>query len=247
MKAMIFAAGLGTRLKPLTLDRPKALVELEGQTLLERSVRYLKAYGITDITVNVHHFAPQVTDFLREKANYGVNLHISDESGELLDTGGAILKARDFLAGDDPILLMNVDILTDLNLNRLLESHKQSGALASLVVRNRKTSRYLLFDPENQLTGWKNEITGEQKICRPHQIDFSTPLAFSGIQIIQPRLLDLMTETGKFSIIDLYLRLAATEKILAFTDADSIWMDLGKYKQLDDARKLARQLDSGRS
>ncbi|MCW0484149.1 nucleotidyltransferase family protein [Gaoshiqia sediminis] len=245
MKAMIFAAGLGTRLKPLTLDRPKALVELEGHTLLERSIRYLKAYGITDITVNVHHFAWMVTEFLRHHENTGIHLHLSDESEELLDTGGAILKARDFLAGDDPILLMNVDILTNLDLNRLLESHKQSGALASLVVRNRKTSRYLLFDQENQLTGWKNEITGELKICRPHQIDTSTPLAFSGMQLIQPHLLDLITETGKFSIIDLYLRLAATEQIMAFTDADSIWMDLGKYEQLDDARTLARQLDSG--
>ena len=242
MKAMIFAAGLGTRLKPLTNDRPKALVEIGGLTLLERSIRYLASYGIKDITINVHHFAQQVIDFLATQKFPNLSLHISDERENLLDTGGGILKAKSFLEGSEPIVFMNVDILTNLDLQQLVEFHESHEALASLVVRQRATSRYLLFDAQHQLTGWINKKTGEQKMSRPQQIHISQPLAFSGIHMVSPKLLSLMTETGKFSIIDLYLRLAKSEKILGFTDSQSIWMDLGKYEDLEEAILLTQQL-----
>jgi NDP-sugar pyrophosphorylase family protein len=244
MKAMIFAAGLGTRLKPLTDNKPKALVEIEGKTLLERSITYLKHYGINDITVNVHHYAQQIRDFLEQHDHFGITMHISDETGMLLDTGGGILKAKAFLEGKEPILLVNVDILTNLNLYLLLQFHKESEALVSLVVRDRETSRYLLFDRMDQLCGWKNVTTGKLRIARPDSVAEAFPMAFSGIHLIEPKLLSLISESGKFSVIDLYLRLAATEKILAFAHPASIWMDLGKYEQMDSARQLIKQMDS---
>ncbi|WP_423127174.1 nucleotidyltransferase family protein [Gaoshiqia sp. Z1-71] len=243
MKAMIFAAGLGTRLKPLTETRPKALVEIGGKTLLERCISYLKSYGIGDITINVHHFPEQITGFLAQNKNFGIRISVSDESDALLDTGGGILHAKRFLQGDEPVLLINVDILTNLKLDRLLQAHEESGALASLVVRNRLSSRYLLFDRNRQLTGWKNVKTGELKISRPGATEDSGQLAFSGIHLICPELLDKVTESGKFSIIDLYLRLAETEKIIAFEDSESVWMDLGRYDDLEEAGRLIKQIE----
>ncbi len=241
---MIFAAGLGTRLKPLTDNKPKALVELGGKTLLERSIGYLKNYGISDITVNVHHYAQQIRDFLEQHHDFGLSIHLSDESDLLLDTGGGILRARPFLQGDEPILLINADILTNLDLNRLIDFHRESGALASLVVRRRETSRYLLFDHENQLSGWKNATTGDLKVSRPELIASAIPLAFSGIHLIRPELLSRIEESGKFSIIDLYLRLSATEKILAFPDQESLWMDLGKYGEMHEAEELIKRIEA---
>jgi NDP-sugar pyrophosphorylase family protein len=240
MKAMIFAAGLGTRLKPLTDRKPKALVELGGKTLLERTIGYLKSYGVSDITINVHHYAQQIRDFLEQHHDFGLSIHVSDESDLLLDTGGGVLRAKRFLHGDGPILLINVDILTNLDLNRLIAFHRESGALASLVVRRRKTSRYLLFDQENRLSGWQNTTTGEQKVSRPKAVTSAVPMAFSGIHVIRPELLSLIVELGKFSIIDLYLRLSANEKILAFYDQESLWMDLGKYADMNEAEELIR-------
>lgn len=245
MKAMIFAAGLGTRLKPLTENKPKALVELGGKTLLERSITYLKNYGISDITVNVHHYAQQISDFLEQHDHFGIPMHISDETSMLLDTGGGILKAKPFLEGKEPILLINVDILTNLNLYHLFQFHRESKALASLVVRQRETSRYLMFDSKNQLSGWKNSVSGELRISRAGSIAEATPMAFSGIHLMEPELLSLIRESGKFSIIDLYLRLSSTEKIMAFADSESIWMDLGKYGQIDSATQLIKQMESG--
>lgn len=247
MKAMIFAAGLGTRLKPLTDTRPKALIGLGGKTLLERSIDYLKHYGITDITVNVHHFAGQIIDFLRQHDNFGITIHVSDETAQLLDTGGGMLKARPWLEGNEAILVLNTDILTNLDLNRFLQFHRESKALASLVVRQRETSRYLLFDPEGRLSGWKNVKTGEERIARPESTGNAIPFAFSGIHLIEPELLSRIRESGKFSIIDLYLRLAATEKIMAYNDPGSVWMDLGKLEEMDEAERLARLLDAGQS
>ena len=244
MKAMIFAAGLGTRLKPLTDNKPKALVEIDGISLLERSINYLKSYQITEIVVNTHHFEKQIVDFIQAKDNFGIDIHISNETNELLDTGGAILKAKDLLSGKEPILLINVDILTNLDLNTLLNHHLKNQALASLVVRNRDTSRYLLFDDEKQLVGWKNSKTNEIKVCGNSLPPSYSPYAFSGIQIIQPQLLELINESGKFSIIDLYLRLAKSEKIKAFIDKQSTWMDLGKFEEIEEAEKLARQISN---
>ncbi|MFV0365680.1 MAG: NDP-sugar synthase [Mangrovibacterium sp.] len=237
MKAMIFAAGLGTRLQPLTNDRPKALVELGGMTLLERCIKRLISFNITDIVINVHHFADLMEDYLLAHDNFGANIQVSDEREMLMNTGGAIRHAKSLLAGNEPILIVNVDILSDLNFTNLLEYHTKANNLATLVVRQRETSRYLLFN-EDFLCGWKNIKTGETKTSRPNLIDNASPFAFSGIQIISPEFLNLITETGAFSSIDMYLRLAQQEKIGAFIDANSIWMDLGKYSDIHTANKL---------
>ncbi len=242
MKAMIFSAGLGTRLKPLTDNKPKALVEIGGRTLLESCVHYLKSFGISDITVNVHHFADQIIDFLAANNNFGVNIQISDERDLLLDTGGGILNAKELLDGEEPILLINTDIITNLDLHALLKSHLNSNALATLVVKDRKTSRYLMFNEQNQLVGWKNIKTGEIKESRPSETGHARLLAFSGIHLIQPKLLSMITETGKFSIIDLYLKLAKTENIIGYQDEYSAWMDLGKYEEIEEAEFLVKQL-----
>ena len=244
MRAMIFAAGLGTRLQPLTNNTPKALVEISGKSLLEHCIENLKNQGITNIVINVHHFSEQIVNFLELKKNFGINLQISDESEKLLDTGGGILKAKPFLKGNEPILIINVDVLTNLDLHELQNFHLKEKALASLVVRKRETSRYLLFDETKQLTGWKNNKTGESKVCRKKRFSLSTAYAFSGIQMIQPELLDFIEETGRFSIIDLYLRLAKTETIKAFIDEKSVWMDLGKYEQIAQAEQLLKQLQN---
>ncbi|MFV0376324.1 MAG: NDP-sugar synthase [Mangrovibacterium sp.] len=243
MKAMLFAAGLGTRLKPLTDNKPKALVEVGGVTLLERCIRQLAANGVSDIVINVHHFADQICAFLNAKQNFGLNIRVSDERDLLLDTGGGLLKAKPLLTGNEPILLVNVDILTNLNFRKILETHRKNPALATLVVRARQTTRYLLFN-DGLLSGWKNEKTGEMKISRPELIEQAEAFAFSGIHLIEPRLIDLITETGKFSIIDLYLQLAKTETIRAFVDSESVWMDLGKVDELAQAEKLIKKLDS---
>lgn len=240
---MIFAAGLGTRLKPLTDTKPKALVEIGGKTLLERAITYLKNHGITNVTVNVFHYAGQIRDFLQQRNNFDVSIQVSDETGMLLDTGGGLLKAREFLEGEEPILLINVDILTNLNLHHLFHAHARSGALVSLVVRQRNTSRFLLFDHRDQLAGWKNSHTGEIKMSRPGALTGTFPMAFSGIHLIEPGVFSLIRESGRFSVIDLYLRLSASEKIMAFTDNDSIWMDLGKFEDFAKAEALVRQIE----
>jgi len=242
MKGMIFAAGQGTRLKPITNNKPKALVKIGGITLLERNIRFLKKYGINDITVNVHHFSNQIIDFLKRNNSFGLSVSISDESEELLGTGGGLKKAEPFLKGDEDILLINTDILTNLNLNSLFSLHHKNKSLATLVVRKRTTSRYLLFDKDNRLTGWENIKTGEKKIAKLETIKESRSLAFSGIQIISPSILSLITETGFFSTIDLYLRLAVDKKISSFIDNDSLWMDVGKFPELTKAEALANKL-----
>ncbi len=241
MKAMIFAAGLGTRLQPLTNDKPKALVELGGITLLERCIKRLIDCQVNDIVINVHHFAEQVEVFLAQHNNFNINIQISDERSELLNTGGAILHAKSLLQGSEPILITNVDILSNLNLSALVKYHENAQNLATLVVRKRNTSRYLLFN-EDYLCGWQNTSTGEIKESRSELITNAQAYAFSGIQIISPLLLNLITEKGAFSSIDMYLRLAKTEKIGAFIDSDSIWMDLGKFSDIHEATELISSL-----
>ena len=243
MKALLFAAGLGTRLKEHTQNRPKALVTLAGKPLLQHAIEHLKSFGISDITINVFHFAEQVISFIGENHSFGVNIHISDEQEQLLDTGGGLKKAGEFLSGNEPILIYNVDVISNLDLNLLLNFHLQEQALATLVVRSRETSRYLMFDQNRQLAGWKNFSNNETRISRIDSFEKSEPLAFSGIHIIQPKLLDLITEKGKFPIMDLYLRLAKDHPIKAFIDTSSIWMDLGKPDQLQAAEIFFRNND----
>ncbi len=240
LKALLFAAGLGTRLKEYTQNKPKALVELAGKPLLQHAILHLKQFGITDITINVYHFAEQIISFIDENQSFGINIHISDERDELLDTGGGLKKAAPFLAGNEPILIYNVDVISNLDLNELLCYHQQNQALATLVVRSRQTSRYLMFDQELHLAGWKNFSNGETRISREETFAEAQPLAFSGIHLVQPELLGLITEEGKFPIMDLYLRLAQNHPIKAFVDNSDLWVDLGKPDQLDAAEKLFR-------
>jgi NDP-sugar pyrophosphorylase family protein len=238
VKALIFAAGLGTRLKEHTSDKPKALVQLAGKPLLQHAIEKLMAHQITNITINVHHFADQVISFLEHHPFPGVQIHISDEREELLDTGGGLKKAETFLAGSEPILIYNVDVISNLDLNLLESYHRTSGSLATLAVRQRETSRYLMFDQNLQLAGWKNISNGETRISCEDSFANAVPYAFCGIQIVQPEIFKLITEKGKFPIMDLYLRLAQTEPIHAFIDTSTIWMDLGKPDQLQIAEGL---------
>lgn len=235
MKAIIFAAGLGTRLKPLTDSCPKALVQLNGKPLILHSINLLKKYGIDDITVNVHHFADDIIKYLSDN-DFGININISDERDLLLDTGGGLLKARPFLDGNEPFIACNVDIISSVDIGQLIEYHKENEAIATLVVKNRLTSRYFMFDDSMSLTGWINTGTGEEIISND---DFynSQMYAFSGIQVISPEIFDLIEEKGKFSITALYLRLAQKHTIKGWIDDSEFWLDLGKPGQIELAEK----------
>jgi NDP-sugar pyrophosphorylase family protein len=231
MKAMILAAGLGTRLRPLTDDRPKALVEVAGHPLLEITLRRVREFGVREVIVNVHHLADMVVDYLRKNGNFGMRIEISREE-VLLDTGGGLKKAAwFFLEGDrsaeQPFFLHNVDVISTIDLQRVVQFHTENQALATLAVRDRETSRYLLFDERNQLCGRRTGRDRLPEIVRPSRN--TCALAFSGIHVISPRFLRLMTEDGAFSIISPYLRLAgAGEKILGFRADEYYWRDLGK-------------------
>lgn len=238
MKAMVLAAGLGTRLRPLTDDRPKALVEVAGRTLLEITLTRLRSFGIREVIVNAHHFADMILQFLKANDNFGMRIEISRE-GVLLDTGGGLKKAGYFfLEGSDrpeePFLLHNVDVISTIDLRRMVQFHNEHKSLATLAVHDRKTSRYLLFNPELQLCGRRSGLNGEPELVR------SSPqtqaLAFAGIHVISPRLIPMMTEEGVFSIINSYLRLAGRgEKILGFRADEYFWRDLGRLKDLQQA------------
>lgn len=237
MKAMILAAGLGTRLRPLTDSRPKALVELEGRTLLEMALSRLSAFGIRDVIVNVHHFADQVIEYLRVHENFGMRIKVSREE-ELLDTGGGLKKAAWFFLEDEdrsqPFLLHNVDVLSDIDLGSMLRFHAEQRALATLAVQARRSSRYLLFDSGGELCGRRFEREPLIELARP--ADSVTALAFSGIHVISPRFLEMMREERAFSIIETYLRLAGEgEKVVAFPADQCYWRDLGTPESLSDA------------
>ncbi len=238
MKAMILAAGLGTRLRPLTDDRPKALVEVAGRTMLEITLARLRDSGIREVIVNVHHFADMVVDYLKAHDNFGMRIEVSRED-VLLDTGGGLKKAAWFFLGDssrpeEPFILHNVDVLSNIDLHRMVQWHTENQALATLAVQDRKTSRYLLFDEHLQLCGRRSGADGPLELVRPsRQLH---PLAFSGIHVISPRFLRMMTEEGVFSIIAPYLRLAGTgERILASRADEYDWRDLGKPENVEQA------------
>jgi len=237
MKAMVFAAGLGTRLRPLTNDRPKALVEIGGTTLLEITLRRLRTFGVTDVIVNVHHFADMVTDYLRSR-DFGVRIEISRED-VLLDTGGGLKKAAWFFLEDrreEPFIVHNVDVLSAINLSSMLAYHREHGALATLAVQQRPTSRYLLFDDQLQLCGRRSGEDGDEEIVRDSGM--RQALAFSGIHVISPRLLSRITEDGVFSIIPVYLRLAGQgEQIVGMRNDSVYWCDLGKPEHIAQAER----------
>jgi NDP-sugar pyrophosphorylase family protein len=232
MKAMIFAAGLGTRLGTLTESKPKALVEVNGKSMLEHVVEYLKSFGILDIIINVHHFGSLIIDFIREKNDFGIHIDISDESDELLDTGGGLIKASHFFADGKPFIAHNVDVLSKTNLNEVLKLHEQKKALATLVVKHRNTSRYLLCDEEGNISGWRNTKTGEEIIVK-HSTAY-TEVAFSGIQIIDPKVFECNMLEKKFSLTNMYLELAKTRTIATYQDK-GLWFDLGKPENITEA------------
>jgi NDP-sugar pyrophosphorylase family protein len=239
MKAMIFAAGLGTRLNNETSDKPKALVKVGNKTLLQNAIEKLKKEGVSEIAINVHHFSELVVSYLNEN-DFGIKIHISNETDKLLDTGGGLKKAAKFLAGTEPILIYNVDIISNLSLNLLLDEHIKSNSLVTLAVRNRETQRYFKFDQSKQLVGWINKKTGESKISQPENFKTSVEMAYSGIHIVQPEIFSLMPDTDKFSITDFYLELAKTHPIKGYFDDSDLWMDVGKPEQLEEARRLFR-------
>ena len=242
MKAMIFAAGLGTRLKPLTDHMPKALVPVAGKPMLEHVIQKLIAFGCDEIVINVHHFADQIINFLKEKNNFGIKIHISDETDMLLDTGGGIKKAASFF--HEPFLIHNVDILSNVDLKSLYEYHLTSRNDATLLVSPRKTVRYLLFDERNRLCGWINKDTLQTKpegfIYQP---EVQQEYAFSGIHIVSPTLFNYMREnwTGKFPIMDFYLQTCQEAKLGGHVKEDLQLIDIGKPETLAQAEDFIRQ------
>jgi len=236
MKAMLFAAGLGTRLKQETREKPKSLVEIGGKTLLQHSIEKLDKEGISEIVVNVHHFSGLMKSFLSDH-DFGVKVTVSDETDELLETGGGLKKAAPLLESDEPVVLYNVDILSNLNLKDVLEYHNKNNALATLVVRDRQTQRYFKFNSQNRLAGWVNKKTGETKVSIPCDFGDATSMAFSGIHVINPEILKLLPNEKRFSITDWYLNLAQNHFIQGYFDTSSLWMDVGKPEQLAEARK----------
>lgn len=240
MKALILAAGLGTRLHPITLHSPKALAKINDLTLLEVLILKLKRFGIKEVIINIHHFADQIVDFIEEQKQFGIEIVFSDERNELLDTGGGIKKAEWYLSDGKPFLVHNVDVISSVDLNDFAAYHQKSGSIATLAVRNRDTSRYFLFNENDILCGWKNISTSEQIITNPSSMIH--PLAFSGIHIINPDIFDLIDRTGRFSIVDEYLRLSADYKICAYKHNNTLWMDLGKVENLKQAENIIDQI-----
>jgi MurNAc alpha-1-phosphate uridylyltransferase len=235
MKAMILAAGLGTRFKPWTDHHPKALALVNGRSLLERNLEWLRSFGIKDVIINVHHFEEQIREAIIIHDGWGSNITISDESDAVLETGGGLKKAAGYF-DDGPFVMMNADILTDLDLHILIEFHEEKKPLATLAVTNRSSSRYFLFDEGERLCGWRNKKTGEEKISMPGRKTYEK--AFSGIHLISPEIFSLMRRQGKFSIVDVYLELADAHPILGFDHSGSKLVDVGRTESVADAEKL---------
>lgn len=233
-RAMILAAGLGTRFAPWTDHHPKALAIINGKSLLQRNILYLQRFGIYDIVVNVHHFSDQILEAIALSNGWGSNVVISDETDAVLETGGGLQKARPLL-GSTPFVLMNVDILTDLDLSAMIQDHFLHRPLATLAVTDRQTSRYFLFDDHDQLCGWRNVKTGQEKIARAVE---GIPKAFSGIHIIDPAIFPLIRLEGKFSTVDLYLDLAANHPIRGFDHSGTKLIDVGKPEAVAVAEGL---------
>ena len=237
MKAMVLAAGLGTRLKPLTNNRPKALVEVAGRTLLEITLTRLRTFGIHEVIVNVHHFGDMIENYLKTNNNFGLQIEVSREDELLLDTGGGLKKAaRFFQQGlpEEPFILHNVDVISNIDFGEMLKFHETEKALATLALQDRESTRYLLFDESLELCGRQSGRNGKQELVRPSKK--LLPLAFSGIHVISPRFLTKMSEDGVFSIVDTYLRVAEQgEKILGFRADRFYWRDLGRPESVAQA------------
>jgi NDP-sugar pyrophosphorylase family protein len=235
MDAMIFSAGLGTRFKPWTDKHPKALALVNGKSLLQRNVEYLQQYGITDIIVNVHHFAEQVEEAIVQNDGWGSNILVSDERDEVLETGGGLLKAKNLFNPASSFITCNVDILTDLDISKLISFHEEHQPLISLAITDRTSSRYLLFDENNRLCGWRNVKTGEE---RGRSSEVSYEKAYSGIAIFNYKIFDLISFTGKFSLIDVYLNLVPDHLILGYNHTGDKLIDVGKPESVSVAESL---------
>ena len=233
---MIFSAGLGTRFKPWTDKHPKALAIVNGKTLLQRNIEYLQQYNITDVVVNVHHFANQVIDAINKNDGWGSKVTISNESDEVLETGGGLLKAKEFLQSGEPFITLNADFLTDLNIDKLLEFHKNKKALVSFGITNRKTSRNFLFDADNRLCGWRNINTGDEKISIPK--NNLKEMAYSCVVVFEPQIFELVPQRGKFSLVETYLSLAARYPIYGYDHSGDKLVDVGKPESVAIAEKL---------
>ena len=235
MKALIFAAGKGTRLKPFTDHHPKALALVNEVPLLERNIKYLQSFGINDFVINIHHFGQQLSDFLKKNNNFDAHIEISDEKDQLLETGGGLVFAKKFLDHGEDFLIMNADILTDLDLNCFIEYHQEKKDFATLAVSDRKSSRKLLFNPEMILKGWMNVESGEQRLAEFNKA--FKPLAFSGIHCVNPEIFNKIKRTGKFSIMEEYLDLMTNESISGYEHSATI-IDVGRPESVIEAEKF---------
>ncbi|TAD86251.1 MAG: nucleotidyltransferase family protein [Bacteroidetes bacterium] len=238
MQAMILSAGLGTRLKPFTDHHPKALAMVNGKTVLQRNVEYLQQFGITNVVVNVHHFAQQIITAIEEAKGWGSHITISNETTEILETGGGIKKAAPFLTQSPNCLIMNVDVLTTLDVDALIDHHNSSQALATLATTNRASSRQLLFNKQGLLSGWKNNASGEVKptdLLNHTSMASLQPQAFSGIQIVSKSLFKHIAFNGKFSMIDVYLDLCTRFRIVSFDHSHGEFIDIGTPEKLEHA------------
>ena len=236
MKAMIFAAGLGTRFKPWTNNHPKALALVNGKSLLQRNIEYLQRYGIMDVVVNVHHFPEQIIEAVEQNMGWGSNVMISDETNEVLETGGGLIKARHLLEGNEPFITLNVDILTNLNMNKLFEFHAKNKPLISFGVTNRQSTRNFLFDEDYRLCGWRNSSTGEEKISVNKPNLFQK--AYSCVVIFEPDIFKLVRQSGKFSLTETYLDLTKDNLIMGYDHSGDKLVDVGKPESIAIAEKL---------
>jgi NDP-sugar pyrophosphorylase family protein len=242
MKAMIFAAGLGTRMKPITDNLPKALAPVDGVPLLEIVIRRLKFFGIEDIIINVHYLADQVEEFLHSKHFFDINIQISDEREQVLETGGGLKKAKWFFDDKKPFLVCNTDVLSNIDIHKLYQQHIDNEAIATLAVQQRKTSRYLLFDESQQLSGWLNTNSGEVKLSRLESNRLKM-LGFSSFQILDTRIFDYFSsEKNVFSTIETFLKTSETEVIKAYIHNEDSWIDVGTPENLQPASAVVKQL-----
>ena len=241
---MVFSAGLGTRFKPWTDTHPKALALVNGKPLLQHNIEYLQKYGITDVVVNVHHFADQIIEAVQKNKGWGSDVLISDERDEVLETGGGLLKAKDLLQNGEPFITLNADFLTNLNIDDLIAFHKNKKALISFGITSRKTSRYFLFDEENRLCGWRNTNTGEEKgphLTSPKRggtMPLLHEMAYSCVVVFQPEIFELIPQRGKFSLVETYLSLAADHPIYGYDHSGDKLVDVGKPESVAIAEKM---------
>ncbi len=240
MKAFILAAGLGSRLAPLTNDKPKALVDFNGRPMLQYLIERLKEQGFNHLLINIHHFGELILNFLEKNKNFGVDISVSDERGQLLNTGGAIVKAAAFFKGNNPVLVHNVDIYTDLDFSQLIEAHKASGALVSLAVKNRNSSRKLLFDEQMRLKGWKNLKSKEYKWVNNKTTGY-IERAYSGVYIASPEYPGLIKQTGSFPIVPQWLRLAKNQLFKGIEHNEGHWFDLGSMEKIKAAQRVIKK------